>query len=155
MTLARFLLGLALAAVLFWADGFFGRVHAQQWVTATVASKHLMDGDYNEFNPGLGIEYRVPETDWAVVTGFYHNSNKEMAVYAGGAYSPLKLDLGIANASLGVMGAMFWGYGSTPLPGVALIGSLERKGYGINLLYFPPKDEGNGLLALQVKWRTD
>ena len=155
MTLVRFLLGLALAAVLFWADGFFGKAHAQQWVTASVRSKHLMEGKYNEANYGLGIEYHVPETDWAVVTGFFQNSNNEIAAYGGAVYSPLKLDLGIANASLGVMGALFWGYGSTPVPAVALVGSLERKGYGLNLLYFPPKDEGNGLLALQVKWLTD
>ena len=155
MTLVRFLLGLALAAILFWADGFFGNAHAQQWVTASVRSKHLMEGTYNEANYGLGIEYHVAETDWAVVTGFFQNSNNEIAAYAGGVYSPLKLVLGVARASLGVMGAAFWGYGSTPVPAVALVGSLERNGYGLNLLYVPPKDKGNGLLALQVKWRID
>lgn len=157
MLLRAFLVGYVAAFVTVAAVGMFAKAFSQQWATATVASKHLMDGDYNEFNPGLGIEYRFPETDWAAVTGFFHNSNKNIAVYAGGAYSPLKLNLEVAQASLGVMGAMFWGYGNTPIPALALVGSLERNGYGLNLLWFPPKDrdKGNGLLALQLKVRLD
>ena len=50
---------------------------AANYLTVTVASKHIDDDDLNEFNPGLGVNIDQ------YIVGFFRNSHENNSVYLG------------------------------------------------------------------------
>ena len=63
---------------------------AAQSVTALVGSRHYVEGEYNERNPGLLV--RLPAGPVEVTLGGYHNSFGRLAVVAGASrgWSPAR-----------------------------------------------------------------
>lgn len=59
-----------------------------QTVTAVgvhVGSQHFPKQDFNNFNPGVYVQFEAAETAW--VAGAYYNSERRPTVYAGWNYS--------------------------------------------------------------------
>jgi len=72
-------------AIILLAALFAAPAHAETlWLHA--ASKHWDGNDYNEFNPGLGIELPV-SGNWSLEAGFYRNSHTRSTRYIWGGYS--------------------------------------------------------------------
>lgn len=61
---------------------------AEQYVSVTIASKHLdLDGDYNEVNPGLGYWRYSDRSVLAFGGGCFRNSLEDLSCYAGAGAS--------------------------------------------------------------------
>lgn len=144
-----------LAAVLLLALPANGQVTA---ITLGGISHHFKaEGDYCEWNPGLGIEHGK---DLRMHAGVYTNSHCRFSAYGGLSYTkPLFWNLRAGVALLG-----FTGYHEekkvngkieredkvlvAPIPFIA----WEGKEYGLNIGYIPPDGrEFHGLIFAQVK----
>src|SRR5262245_17073269 len=78
-----------------------------QEVVVHVASYHFeRDKDLNEFNPGLGLHFRVPDHSFFAAVGAFENSLSRPSVYAGiGKDFPIAGPLGFR-----LSGALITGY---------------------------------------------
>jgi hypothetical protein len=57
---------------------------AEQFLSITLASEHFgLDGDYNEFNPGLGYWRYADESALAYGGGCFRNSEENLSCYGG------------------------------------------------------------------------
>src|SRR5690606_15447917 len=112
-----------------------------------------IDAD-NEFNPGLGVRYRLPRErmDWLFDLSAYRDSGRRRAVYAGGAamWKPVRrLGLGLA-----LVAAQSDTYNEgrafvTPLPLLTLdVGKAT-----VNLTYVPRIRDVNEINTLAL-WFT-
>lgn len=75
----------------------------------SIASTHHVGGDYNETNPGLGIEVPTGECSY-VTAGAYENSHSDTTIYAGGGWDTNLVDFGEFKVDGGVMVAATYGY---------------------------------------------
>lgn len=111
-------------------------------------SYHFDDYDYNEFNPGIGAEYRWNRTFHAG-TGVYRNSFNATSVYfsAGAETNPRKF-LG-AGAEAGII----TGYNESIIPSIVpyvRIGNRDKSNMKISVI--PPiKDVTPAVMAAQVR----
>ena len=130
-------------------------VHAETWLSASIASYHIKRGDYCEVNPGIGFEYGLSKTT-RFVAGTYQNSLCNVSNYIGVTWVPLQF----GNWRLGVATIAITGYENdkkkkgdevifAPLPMV----SYEGRRFGINLAVIPPYDEFDGAIGAQLKVR--
>jgi hypothetical protein len=109
----------------------------------------------NEFNPGLGLRYRVPHgesLDWVFDTGFYRDSGRNSAFIVGAGAS------WHATAHLRLGGALTFFNSDTynrgrpavaPLP----LAAWETRSVTFNLTYFPKVREINEVNTLGF-WLT-
>ena len=108
----------------------------------------------NEFNPGLGLRYRIPREkfDWFLDGGAYHDSGRNTAVYAGGGafWKPTeRLRLG---------GALAFFHSDTYNDGVGFIAPVPLAAYewravSVNVVYFPKVSGINDINTLGF-WLT-
>ena len=108
-------------------------------LAVSLASVHHVGGDYNETNPGLGIE--VPTGQCSYVTaGGYYNSYKDTTYYIGGG-----LDLSLNDhVDVGVMGAVTYGYHKQYdfkpgnfIPVAGLTASIGFDSFNLKVLHIP------------------
>ena len=131
-------------------------VHAETWLSASIASYHIKRGDYCEVNPGIGFEQSIFK-DTRFVAGTYQNSLCNVSNYVGLSWAPLKF----GNWRLGVATIAITGYEDdkkkkkgdevifAPLPML----SYEGRRFGINLAVIPPYADFGGAIGLQGKVR--
>lgn len=128
-----------------------------RWISLGVGSQHLSNASqYNQSNPGLGLEWPVqvkgwPDTRGAI--GFFKNSENARSVYVGGLVFPWHYREG--QVKLGALVGVIDGYkranngGFFPLlvPTVA----FESGRWGANVFLVPPVAGIPATLALQLK----
>ena len=94
----------------------------------------------NEFNPGLGLRYRVPRgerLDWIFDTGFYRDSGRNTALLAG-ALTFFKSDTYNRGRA-----------GIAPLP----VAVWDTRSVSFNFVYFPKVREVNSIATIGF-WLT-
>lgn len=93
----------------------------------------------NEFNPGLGLRYRIPgreEFDWFIDGGAYRDSGRNTAVFAGGGL------LWKLTEGLRLGGALAFFHSDTYNDGDPFIAPLpllvyDWRAMSVNMVYFP------------------
>lgn len=122
---------------------------ADTWISATTVSYHLdRNRNFNEVNPGLGVEYGITENAKAIA-GFYKNSIYKESAYAGAAWTPISIAKGLR---IGVVGGIITGYRLSPAPMLIPVAMLEGGRFGINVLFVPHViKDAPATFALQVK----
>jgi len=115
------------------------------WVDAMVGSYHIHpDKDFEQFNPGLGIECWPGDT-WALTAGGFRNSLRRPSYYGGAVWAPEFLHWGFVR--LAAMGGIIsgynygnWGLGRnhTIGPVAAPIVMVAYKRVGVNFIVIPP-----------------
>lgn len=131
------------------------------WVSATVASKHvnvndaLVEEEFNERNPGIGIEYHYRQ-DVILLAGEYKNSVSRTSWYAVAGYTPIR----VGFVSIGAAGGFISGYpaynDAKPAPAAVGLVRMEGERIGANLIFIPPikaKFYTPLTVGLQVKYR--
>jgi hypothetical protein len=132
------------------------------WVDAMLGSYHIdpdPNTNFNEFNPGLGVECWI-NNQWAVTAGGFRNSLRRPSYYGGGVWAPEFAHWGIVRiAAIGgiISGYNYgnWGLGRnhTIGPVAAPIVMLEYKRVGANFIVIPPIPSDNlpFTIGFQVK----
>lgn len=127
---------------------------SEVWVNPGMISYHYQrDKDLNDFNPGLGVEYRY-STTWSVTGGVFYNSDREYSRYAGFYWQPLAF----GKVRLGAVVGGFDGYPKMKDGGWFLaaipMASYESGNLGLNFGLVPHyKDRLYGALSFQFKYR--
>ena len=98
-----------------------------------LASWHVPDHGFDQFNPGAGIELRG--THWLAQAGGYRNSFGRGTTYGLVGYEPWR--------GLGVFAGLASGYTSP------VIGGLIWSAAHFNVLYVPPVS-GESILGIQA-----
>ncbi len=109
----------------------------------------------NELNPGLGLRYRVPRDerlDWIFDTGFYRDSGRNRAFFAGAGAS------WHATEHLRLAGALTFFKSDTYNRGRAGIAPLpvavwDTRAVSFNLVFFPKVPQTNSIATLGF-WLT-
>ena len=132
------------------------------WVDAMVGSYHIHpDKDFEQFNPGLGIECWPGDT-WALTAGGFRNSLRRPSYYGGAVWAPEFLHWGFVR--LAAMGGIIsgynygnWGLGHdhTIGPVVAPIVMVAYKRVGVNFIVIPPipSDDLPFTIGFQLRFR--
>lgn len=132
------------------------------WLDAMVASYHINpDKDFEQFNPGLGVECWIND-QWAVTGGGFRNSLRRPSWYAGGVWAPEFLHWGFVR--LAAMGGIItgynygdWGLGRnhTIGPVAAPLVMVAYKRVGINFIVVPPipSDDLPFTIGFQLRFR--
>ncbi|CAD6549464.1 hypothetical protein [Paraburkholderia metrosideri] len=132
------------------------------WVDAMLGSYHIdpdPNTNFNEFNPGLGVECWF-NNQWAVTVGGFRNSLRRPSYYGGGVWAPEFAHWGIVR--IAAMGGIIsgynygnWGLGHNHSVGpvVAPIVMLDYKRVGANFIVIPPIPSDNlpFTIGFQVK----
>jgi hypothetical protein len=157
--IAAVVIGLAAASSAQAADWCNGGV----WVDAMVASYHVdpdKDTNFEEFNPGLGVECWLGN-EWAVTAGGFRNSLRRPSWYGGGVWAPEFTHWGFVR--LAVMAGIIsgynygnWGLGRnhTVGPVAAPIVMFEYKRVGANVILVPPIPSDNLPFTLGFQLRV-
>jgi hypothetical protein len=157
-TAAALTVGLAATSAAHAGDWCGGGV----WVDAMLGSYHIdpdPNTNFNEFNPGLGVECWL-NNQWALTAGGFRNSLRRPSYYGGGVWAPEFAHWGIVRiAAIGgiISGYNYgnWGLGRnhTIGPVVAPIVMLEYKRVGANFIVIPPipSDDLPFTIGFQVK----
>lgn len=127
------------------------------WVTGTIASYHFdRSVGYNEFNPGLGAQYRF-DGHWRAGLGFYKNSFSRTSWYAVGGYftDPVARVFGTeVRPGLYAGGASGYRTASPVTPAALGALSFQRGRYDVTILGIPKIDhKTSGLVTLQFAMR--
>jgi hypothetical protein len=122
------------------------------WVDAMLGSYHINpepNTDFEQFNPGLGVECWL-NNQWALTVGGFRNSLRRPSYYGGGVWAPEFAHWGIVRiaAIAGIISGYNygnWGLGSnhTIGPVVAPIVMVEYKRVGANFIVIPPIPSDN------------
>jgi hypothetical protein len=114
-----------------------------QEVVVHAASYHFdRDTDLNEFNPGLGLHFRVPNHSFFVTVGAFENSLSRPSVYAG-----IGKDFAIAGPlGFRLSGALITGYYVAVAPIVLPELTLKVHGYGLAVGYMPRLEFGDSVV---------
>lgn len=112
--------------------------------------------DYNEVNPGLGIEH--DSGDWRQMIGRYKNSLNGKSNYGLVGYTPLQYDTPIGNLKLGGVAGGVTGYPMASIaPAAGLLATLQRGNLGLNLMAVPTVKFGDttadGFAGLQARYK--
>ncbi|MBP0592329.1 hypothetical protein J8I87_21865 [Paraburkholderia sp. LEh10] len=132
------------------------------WVDAMLASYHIDPDpgtDFEQFNPGLGVECWL-NGQWALTAGGFRNSLRRPSWYGGAVWAPEFVHWGFVR--LAAIGGIISGYnyGSWGLghnhtigPVVAPIVMVEYKRVGANFILVPPIPSDNlpFTIGFQVK----
>jgi len=131
------------------------------YLTRNIAAYHLdrektKEKDYNESNPGWGLEYQ--DGDKRYMIGQYLNSLRNNSNYALMGYTPYHYDTGMGMLSGGVVGGAVTGYPYMPVtPAAGLLGTYENGKFGANLMLTPTVTvdgkSNDGFLGLQGKYK--
>lgn len=127
---------------------------SELWLNPGMISYHYQrNKNLNDFNPGLGFEYRY-STISSVTAGFFYNSDREYSRYAGMYWQPAKL----GQVRLGLVAGGFDGYPKMNHGGWFLaaipIASIESGNIGFNFALIPAyKDRLYGALTFQLKYK--
>lgn len=122
---------------------------ADTWISIGGGSDHFCHTcGYNNFNPGLGIQYDY-DTDIRLIAGGYYNSFYKASFYAGGAYQPFHYGL----VRVGLMGAAVSNYNNLKIPAMVLPAvSIESNGVGVDILGGPSLGNLHGLVTANLKF---
>jgi len=114
-----------------------------QEVVLHVASYHLeRDQDFQEFNPGLGLHFRVPGHDFFAAAGAFENSLARPSVYAG-----IGKDFPIAGpVAFRLTGALVTGYHIPVAPVVLPELTFTAGTYGLAVGYVPELKFGESVV---------
>lgn len=112
--------------------------------------------DYNETNPGYGVEYQ--DGDMRYMIGQYLNSLRKNSNYGLAGYMPLRMDTGIGRFRAGVVGGGITGYPTGVVtPAAGLAGAYENGNFGLNVMAVPNAKIGNtnvdGFMGIQAKYK--
>lgn len=134
------------------------------WVDAMVGSHHINPDrgtDFEQFNPGLGVEC-WPSDQWGLTVGGFRNSLRRPSWYGGAVWAPEFLHWGFVR--LAAMGGIIsgynygnWGLGRNhsigPVAAPVLMVAYRR--VGVNVIVIPPipSDDLPFTLGFQVKFR--
>ena len=118
------------------------------------ASKAREAGVDNWFNPGLGVRYRVPgeRFDYFFDAGFYHDSGRNTALLAGGAFHWHATESARLGLALVVFNSKTYNQGETflaPLP----IAAWDFGRAQLNVVYMPKVTKINDINTLGF-WLT-
>ena len=107
------------------------------WVNPGFYSYHFnKDANLNDYNLGLGGEYRYSTTS-SVEAGGFHNSNWKISHYVGWNWQPVELGTvrfgGVVGLINGYPNAFNGGWFPAVLPQV----SFEHKNMGANIIFTP------------------
>ena len=103
-------------------------------LTVSFISTHHVPGDYNETNPGLGIQYPVSECVTAN-TGFFENSHENTVYYGKVSYERGRY---LKYFSIGVDAGFIYGYEyMTIMPMAALTASVGTDRINVKVLHIP------------------
>jgi hypothetical protein len=115
------------------------------WVDAMIGSHHVHpDKDFEQFNPGIGVECWVAP-QWIATAGYFRNSLSKPSFYGGGVWAPEFAHWGFVR--LAVMGGVISGYNygkwsighnSNVGPVAAPLIMAEYKHIGANIILIPP-----------------
>ena len=141
-----------LFTALLLASAVFNASAADVWVSGMATSYHAdRSANYNESNPGVGLEIDPEDSSLKYVLNVYKNSFGNVSVLVAAAWTPVKL--GAFKA--GVVGGAVSGY---PLyhekfgPVAALLVTYEGEKYGVNLITIPQlREKATSVATLQVK----
>lgn len=116
-------------------------------LAATLTSVHVPRRDFNQTNPGVGVECDAP--DWALAAGEYRNSYDRTTAYALAAWLPVHAH----NWSFGAFAGPATGY-PLPVMGGLMARYAPPSGAGVNLVLAPPAEkQGSTMLGIQLTWR--
>jgi hypothetical protein len=130
------------------------------WVDAMIGSHHIHpDKDFEEFNPGIGVECWIAP-QWALTAGYFRNSLSKPSLYGGGVWAPEFAHWGIVR--LAAMGGLIsgynyggWGFGHdhTIGPVIAPLIMFDYRRVGANIILIPPIPSSDlpFTIGLQVK----
>lgn len=128
---------------------------SELWLNTGGVSYHFdRKKDFNETHAGLGVEWRANE-DLSVMAGFHENSLNLRSRYASVQYQPLH----IAGIRFGVSAGLLDGYplkkGGGAFFAVIPMATFEGKTFGFNIGVIPdmPKQDVDGTVVIQLKWR--
>lgn len=134
-----------------WAEN---KPMSELWVNPGMISYHYQrDKNLNDFNPGLGFEYRFSTTS-SLTAGVFYNSDREYSRYAGMYWQPVTFD----KIRLGAVVGGFDGYpkmknGGWFLAAIPVV-TYESGDFGLNFGLVPHyKDRLYGALSFQFKYR--
>ena len=134
------------------------------WADLMIGSHHIHPSrDFDEFNPGAGIECeRTPQ--WAVVAGYFRNSLDRPSFYGGAMYTPQFLHWSWFR--LGAMGGIITGYNygrfgiggpnNRTGPVLAPLAITQFGRFAVNFILIPPIPDDNlpFTVGFQVKYRV-
>lgn len=119
------------------------------WITGTLISYHTdRSSHYNEFNPGIGLEYKL-SNKFKFVLGEYKNSIRRQSEYIGITYVPFE----IKGVKIGFTMGLVSGYSDSIAPMILPVVGIEGQKVGINLIILPPKILSTGVIGLQLKYK--
>lgn len=142
--LHAFLLGILASAAMIVAVGLAAKVKAEQgttWISLQGIAIHEHEprrGRYNNANWSLGLQYELTN-DWRLSGGYFKDSFYKDNFALGAGYLPLHAQIGDVKLHFGVSGGAALYYKATPTPFGGLTASLERKRWGIDVLYIPTR----------------
>ncbi len=122
------------------------------WLNLGGVSLHSQ-GDFNGFNPGLGLTARLSD-EWAVGAGFYRNSERHVSRYAAATYTPIE----VAGLRVGVLGGLVNGYALNNGHAVPLLSPLaewraDRIAISVGFIPHVAHVNSTSVLAAQVSVR--
>jgi hypothetical protein len=132
------------------------------WVDTMLGSYHIHpDKDFEQFNPGLGVECWL-NNQWAVTAGGFRNSLRRPSYYGGGVWAPEFAHWGFVR--IAVIGGIIsgynygdWGLGRnhTIGPVAAPILMVDYKRVGANFIVIPPipSDDLPFTVGFQLKFK--
>ena len=121
------------------------------WLHLGAVSYHFnRAANYNEINPGLGIEHQF-NARHSLSAGFYRNSERRNTVYAMYGYTPIQ----IGPVKIGVLAGLANGYSAHDggfFPVALPVAMIERGRFGVNFTVIPSiREKVHGGVALQFK----
>jgi len=124
------------------------------WVNPGLYSVHFQDGDFNDENWGLGLEYRFNK-DWSVSAGSFKNSDWETSHYLSFYWQPWMLGPVKLGATLGALDGYPYYKDGDWFFAVIPAATYEGKRLGLNVLLVPSyKDRLHGAISFQLKFRV-
>lgn len=158
----RALSSLMIAGALFPSGILHAQTAPEWWGVANVGSRHFEDADeylgegedFNEFNPGLGIEVQW-RPKHAVAAGYFRNSVDDDSLYALYQYTPLSLGRFVRVGGMLGLVTGYPGYNDgNAAPAGGFVLKAEGRRLGANLVLLPRiPDSTPWTLGLQVKVR--
>ena len=123
---------------------------AETWISVGGGTDHFCHTcGYNNFNPGLGIQYSYT-TDVKLIAGGYYNSFHKTTLYSGVVYQPVQYGI----VKFGIAGAAVTNYSNLKVPLMALpIISVEGESVGLDILGGPSIGSYTGIVTANLKFK--
>ena len=115
----------------------------------------VKEKNFNEVNPGLGIEY--DNGKWRGMLGNYLNSMRGNSNYGLLGYTPIIKNTDYGTFKAGMIGGGVTGYDLPIAPVAGLLGSYQNGKFGLNLMAVPDAEIGGkkayGFAGLQARYK--